>query len=354
MLASFEIENFRCIRHACVELDAQGTGIVGPNASGKTSFLEAVYFLAHGRSFRSNVRSRLIGPPHATCRLISTLDLDRRRVVAGAEFGDAGMRVRVAGREESSISAVAELLPVQIIDPGVHRLVEEGSARRRRLLDWGVFHVEHGLLPVWRRYQRALAQRNAALRSGSSPSSLHSWDVELTSSATSIDAMRASYAGTLRPVFTRIAEDLLGVTADVAYQRGWMADMTLAEALKASTERDARLRTTNVGPHRADLVLRVEGVLARDRVSRGQQKMMAAALVLAQILAGADRMSQPTVLLLDDPAAELDVDNLGKLLEVIATVPAQLIVTSLSEQGLRGMRIGKRFHVEQGCFTPVL
>jgi DNA replication and repair protein RecF len=183
---------------------------------------------------------------------------------------------------------------------------------------------------------------------------LHSWDLELANAATSIDAMRVGYAATLQPVFSRIAQDLLGVSADLGYQRGWAVDLTLEEALNNSAERDARLRTTTVGPHRADLTLRVEGVLARDRVSRGQQKMIATALVLAQILAGADRMGQRTVLLLDDPAAELDVDNLGKLLEVISTVPAQLVVTSLSSQGLSGMQIGRRFHVEQGSFTPVL
>ena len=113
--------------------------------------------------------------------------------------------------------------------------------------------------------------------------------------------------------------------------------------------------TTTVGAHRADLVVRVDGVLARDRVSRGQQKVLAAALILAQIrvlarLAG--RVN--TCLLLDDPAAELDVDKLGKLLGAIAKTPAQLVVSSVTEEGLRGIEIGRMFHVEQGRFTPVL
>ena len=62
-----------------------------------------------------------------------------------------------AGQGVSGVADIAEVLPIQVIDPGVHRLIEEGSARRRRLLDWGVFHVKHEFLGTWRRYQRALS-----------------------------------------------------------------------------------------------------------------------------------------------------------------------------------------------------
>ena len=115
------------------------------------------------------------------------------------------------------------------------------------------------------------------------------------------------------------------------------------------------MTTTTVGAHRADLVIRVDGVLARDRVSRGQQKVLASALILGQIRALARLTGQSeTCLLLDDPAAELDVDKLGKLLQAIEQIPAQLIVSSVTETGLRGIEIGRKFHVEQGRFTPML
>jgi DNA replication and repair protein RecF len=114
------------------------------------------------------------------------------------------------------------------------------------------------------------------------------------------------------------------------------------------------LKTTTQGPHRADIGFVLDGVAAKDRVSRGQQKMLAAAFILAQIQCHAAAGAPLTCLMLDDPAAELDVDNLGKLLAVIAEIPTQLIVTSVHEQGLRGIQIGRRFHVEQGQFRPVL
>jgi len=354
VLASIDIENFRCIEKAQLEFDALGTGILGKNASGKTSLLEAIFFLGHARSLRTNSRDKLVRRGAHHFRVVARIDAARGELVAGTEFDGDRTQTRLAGHGISSISEIAEILPIQLIDPGVHRLVEEGSARRRRLLDWGVFHVKHGFLPAWRRYQRALLQRNAALRGGESSSVIAAWEQELVACGDAVDEARREYAAELRPCFESIATRLLGEPATFEYRRGWSADETLGDALAARRPRDLQLRTTTVGPHRADLSLRVGDTLARDRVSRGQQKMLACAFILALVEVQARDATVPTCLLLDDPAAELDVDNLGKLLEAIAAVPAQLIVTSVSEAGLSGINIRRRFHVEQGKFTPML
>ena len=154
MLTAIDIENFRCIRSAHLELDPGATGIVGENGSGKTSLLEAIYFLSHGRSFRASQREKLLPPQADFLRVVGRVETPRGCLVAGVEYGRQGTRVNLAGQGVSGIAEIAEILPVQVIDPGVHRLIEEGSARRRRLLDWGVFHVKHEFLGVWRRYQR--------------------------------------------------------------------------------------------------------------------------------------------------------------------------------------------------------
>lgn len=355
MLASVELENFRCIEQARLEFDEIGTGVVGPNGSGKTSLLEAIYFLAHGRSFRTNVRSRLKGPHQPYFRVVaSVIRPDGSPVSCGVQVSESEARLRVGGTDASSISDVAELLPVQVIDPSVHRVVEEGSSRRRRLLDWGVFHVEHDFLGPWRRYQRALKQRNASLRAHASTDLVETWTSEMSLCASRIDQARRAYAEQLAPEFSRLGQEMLGAPVTLTYDRGWDQAMSLEEALSRASERDHRIGTTTVGPHRADIGFRVGGKVARDRVSRGQQKLLAATLVLAQIAVRARHASEPTVLLLDDPAAELDVDSLGKLLAVVSRLPVQLIATSLTPQGLSGMRLGRMFHVEQRKFTSML
>lgn len=355
MLASVEINNFRCIERASLAFDPRGTGIVGSNASGKTSLLEAIFFLGHGRSFRTATRHKLIRRGEPSFQIVGKIEHADRSLVASADHGGGETRMRLGGRGVSGVADIAEVLPIQVIDPGVHRLIDEGSARRRRLLDWGVFHVEHGFLHHWRRYQRALAQRNTALRESLDEGVVEAWSRELIDSAAAIDSARAAYGRTLARHFAVIGAELLGEGVDVEYRRGWEPGADLADCLAQAREKDRRLGTTSVGPHRADLIIRSDGVLARDRVSRGQQKLLASALILAQIEATTPPEGGPhTCLLLDDPAAELDVDKLGKLLQAISEIPAQLIATSVTEAGLRGIQIGRRFHVEQGRFTPML
>ena len=351
MLTAIDIENFRCIRSARLELDPRATGIVGENGSGKTSLLEAVYFLAHGRSFRTNQRERLLPPQADFLRIVGRVETPRGLLVAGVEYSGQGTRANLAGQGVSGIAEIAEILPVQVIDPGVHRLIEEGSARRRRLLDWGVFHVKHAFLGIWRRYQRALHQRNAALRANADDQLIAAWERELSTAGHVVDELRGAYAAQLLPYFVDVSDRLLDTQgARFTYRRGWAADHDLGEALIESRPRDQRLRTTTVGAHRADVSFFFEGAPARDRVSRGQQKLLAAAFILSQLALQSTLDAPPACLMLDDPAAELDVDNLGKLLAAVARIPAQLIITSVHESGLEGVKLGRKFHVKQGNF----
>lgn len=375
MLRRIEIENFRCIESARLELSPRATAVVGPNASGKTSLLEAIYFLGHGRSFRTTQRDKLLraqaGFFRIVARLQATADADssatsarllasgsnaqfKRDRVAGVEYAGGATRVHLDGQAVASLAEMAAAVPIQVIDPGVHRLIEEGSARRRRLMDWGVFHVEQEFLHYWRRYQRALQQRNAALRAGQPPSSVAAWEGELVGAGAVVDRFRAAYTQRLEPHFQRLAERMVGQQVSFRYRRGWAADVHLEEALRDARPRDLRVRTTHVGPHRADLSFVVEEAAARDRVSRGQQKMLAAAFVLSQLSLRTELGAPPACLMLDDPAAELDVDNLGKLLAVVSETRAQLIVTSVHERGLEGLEIERMFHVEQGRFAPMV
>ncbi|WP_237392652.1 DNA replication/repair protein RecF [Steroidobacter denitrificans] len=246
------------------------------------------------------------------------------------------------------------MLPIQVIDPGIHRLIEEGSVRRRRLMDWGVFHVEHEFLGLWRRYHRALVQRNAALKTTASLEVISAWEQELEKAGSAVNTLRVAYIERLAPYFEQITARLIGGDVRFVYRQGWAADQDLGVALQASRARDLRLKSTQVGPHRADLAFLIDGEPARDRVSRGQQKMLAAAFILSQLALRVAEQAPRACLMLDDPAAELDVDNLGKLLTVIADIPAQLIVTSVHQRGLRGLGVARMFHVEQGRFRTMV
>ena len=231
------------------------------------------------------------------------------------------------------------------------RPIEGGPHERRRFLDWGVFHVEHDYLAAWRRYRRVLGQRNAALKTGQSDGS---WDEGLLEAGLVVDSARTRYVQALAGALEGLGEALLGRSLGIAYRAGWREGLSFPEALSRSRERDRGTGVTQVGPHRADLQISLDTRGVREEVSRGQQKLVAAGLVLAQIRVFAADRGDGGVLLVDDPSAELDEKALEGLIGVLRSLPAQRILTGLSAASLRPEPGFPVFHVEQGQVRPML
>src|SRR5580658_7969411 len=332
-LGRVQVTDFRCLQSADLELDPRFTLISGPNASGKTSLLEAIYVLGRGRSFRTRRLEHLIR--HGTPQFVvfGEVETAERLIPLGVEGMPAGVRARIAGAKAASLAELALMLPVQIIDPEVHRLIEEGPSRRRRFLDWGVFHVEPSFVRCWQQYQQTLKQRNAALKSHQPQ--------ELTSARSRYVELLAGHAGAL-------ARSLLQMELTLGYRPGWARGMSLSEALQQSWVHDQEAGATQVGPQRAELSIRLDGMPVKDRISRGQQKLLAAALLMAQVkLFPPDAPVQPS-LLLDDPAAELDSERLASLIAEISRQAVQLIVTTLHGEFAALGTPGRRFVVGAG------
>ena len=351
-LGWFRAEQFRCLAEVELELDPRANLFVGPNASGKTSLLEAAFFLSRGRSFRSRRRDALIRHGHDAFLLAGRSEAGPAVIPLGVRASRNGTEWRVGGAPADGIADLAEQFPAQVIDPEVHKLLEEGPGRRRRFLDWGVFHVEHAFLDNWRRYHQALRQRNAALKQDASDQDLAAWEQELAGSGEALAQQRESYLSRLSAPLSTIGSALLDRPITLVHSRGWDAEAALIRALETGRTRDRRYRATQVGPHRGDVVVQVDGRPAKDHVSRGQQKLVAAALMLAQLEIQEQERPGRSALLLDDPAAELDATNLGRLMAIVQKLPAQLWVTSLRAE-IPGLPAGARvFHVEQGRIRP--
>ncbi len=345
-------EQFRCLQEVEVNLHPRLNLFIGPNASGKTSLLEALFFLGRGRSFRTRRLDTLIREGEKAFMLVGRTTGLAGEVTLGVRGARGGTEIRVGGRAAASAADLAEHFPPQVIDPEIHKLLEEGPGRRRRFLDWGVFHVEPAFLMTWQRYHKALRQRNAALKSQLDDASVRMWDEELAVAGEVLGAQRRRYLERLAEPLQEVGQALLGAKVSVRYHTGWGDDASLGDVLRGDLERDRRYRATQHGPHRADVVVRVADHAAKDRVSRGQQKLLAAGLTLAQLrLQEADRPGR-SALLLDDPAAELDPENLSRLIAAVRDLDVQLIVTSL-QQTVPGLtEAGAVFHVKQGRVTP--
>ncbi len=351
-LRRMQVTDFRCLHQGDIELDDQFTLISGPNASGKTSVLEAIYLLGRGRSFRTRRLEQLIRTGTERFIVFGEADSAGRRATLGVEGSPQGIRARLDGERVASLAELARALPVQVIDPEVHRLIEEGPGRRRRFLDWGVFHVEPSFVGHWQNYHLALRQRNAALRSGESRGLVAAWDADLVRYASLLTEARSRYVERLLPVAKGVAATLLGMELGLSYRPGWVRDLDFPQALERSWRQDMEAKTTQVGPQRAELGIRLDGAPARDRISRGQQKLLAAALLISQIKLFEPDAAVCPILLLDDPAAELDRDRLAVFIQEVRAQPLQLVVTTLSNElvefGAFG-RPGRRYRVEAGC-----
>src|SRR5688572_14922758 len=266
----------------------------------------------------------------------------------GVAYHAGRLEKKVDGEPAAGMAELAALLPVHAIDPSMHGLVEGGPSERRRFLDWGVFHVEHGYLESWKRYRRVLSQRNAVLKQGAGFDELRSWSGALAEAGSLVDGSRQRYLARLRPFVIALGQQLLDRPLMLEYRRGWGGDESLADALITAEPRDRQTGSTEAGPHRAELVLRLDERRVQDEASRGQQKLTAAALILAQVaLEAADRPHR-SVLVVDDPAAELDTGSLGRLLAALTDLSAQLVFTALTPNHLPPDAGFPVFHVERG------
>lgn len=347
-LRYFQANNFRCLTSVSFEADPQYNLIFGRNASGKTSILEGIAYLGRGKSFRGAGPENLMRHGSDEFLLLGKVDTGTRLSAIGVRNSKDGLEVKIDGDRETSAAALVELLPLQVLDPEVHNLVAGGPEQRRRYLDWIAFHVEPGYQDRWRRFRRALRQRNAALRQGASRASIASWDREFLAAAAEVDQTRRAVLEITRTTLEETGAALLGCSAGFEYQQGWATDRSLKETLGAGWERDRQAGATQAGPQRAELRLTYDGRQARRLVSRGQQKLLASTMILAATEVVQVTLERPLLLLLDDPAAELDEEALDRLMNGVFGLGSQIIATAPEAESLRFPEPPAVFHVKQG------
>jgi DNA replication and repair protein RecF len=329
----------------------------GPNGAGKTSVLEALHLMAYGRSFRGRVRDGLVRDGAAALEVFvewNELEGSGTPRRAGLRHSGQEWTGRLDGRDVSQLGELCAALAVVTFEPGSHALIAGGAENRRRFLDWGLFHVEQDFLRLWRRYARALKQRNALLKAGGASAQLDAWDEELAETGEQLTTSRERYLIEMAP---RVMEVSARVTRDLSmigleFQPGWRRqDLSLADALLLGRDRDRIVGHTSAGPHRADWSLTFSGGTDRNALSRGQTKLAALSALLAQAGHYAERQGHWPVIALDDLTSELDRDHQQRVLGFLqAQAGLQLFITAAeaSDHLLSQVPEARLFHVEQG------
>jgi DNA replication and repair protein RecF len=357
------IKNLRNINLIDIELSDQVNIVFGDNGSGKTTILEAINVLAIGRSFRTHKHKPLISKDHNAFTIFGkALSESGDEIPIGISRNLDGSAIfKANGDLIPSAAILATYLPIQVIDSDAFSLLEGGPQVRRQFIDWLVFHVEHNFYQLWKDGQRCLKHRNSLLRHDRIDAfELAPWDLELVVITEKIHQLRLACMA----LFTERVSELLKdfpVLDDlkIQYYSGWERDKSYKDALDSNRERDFQQGYTHVGTHRADLRITVNGQMALEVLSRGQQKILVCALKIAQGMVFSQLTNRKTIYLIDDLPAELDEPHRHLLSNWLNFMNTQVFITGvelepilLSWRDKANISI-KLFHVEQGSIKAV-
>ncbi len=354
-LSRLIINNFRNLAAIDLDLSPNFNFIVGHNGSGKTSLLEAIFYLGHGRSFKSHISNRIIHYDADNFVLHGKIDEAKHSWSVGIQKDRSGdTLLKINGEDGNKIADLAHLLPMQVITPEGLTLLNGGPSFRRAFLDWGLFHQHQEFYSQWANLKRLLKQRNAALQQVRSYNELKAWDLELVKTTYAVSQMRAEYAEALRPEIEKTTQFFLPeLEINVSFHQGWEKGADYAEILAQGFERDKNLGYTMVGAQKADFRFRANGLPVEDVLSRGQLKLLMCALRLAQGEYLVAQKARQCLFLIDDFASELDPTKRELLAHRLRESGSQVFVTAITQEQLNQMQWqegenDRLFEIEQG------
>lgn len=328
-ITSIRVVNVRSHNDVSLSFSPTTTLISGPNGSGKTSILEAIYISLRGSSFKAT-DSEVLQSDQEWYRIAVDDDAHQSRVITFDSRGDKKQKQFTVDEKTNKVLLARYRYPIVLFQPDDTRLINGSPARRRKYLDQVVAQYNPQYGSILRRYERALIQRNRLLkRTDVTPDQLFAWDVMLSNLGASIIAGRQQYIDEvnkrIEQYYQKISKDSAAVS--VQYEAyGESSAQTLLDKLHRATERDMQLGSTSIGPHRHDFIISLAGKSADATASRGEVRTIILALKYIEVDILLARTGEHPIILLDDVFGELDTARQKQLLTNLTD--SQVIITS--------------------------
>jgi len=347
ILEQIQTENFRNLASAAVGFHPAANIIVGRNGQGKTNLIEAIYFAATTKSFRTTRVASLFRFGAANVFVAGKVSRDgvTRTTSVGFEAAESRRRVLMINGERVTLPVYLRALTVFAYSAARLEIVRGAPEEKRRFLDRGIASIDAAYLEELSRFMRVLRQRNALLQQHST-AALDAWDEEFVAIGSAVQASRAAYA-------REIAETLRNVISTHGYHVSGV-ELSYKPSVPDTRNRreELRARMSLSGPQRDALDFLVDGRPASEVLSGGELKTIVLFLKFAKLEIFRRRFDEPPLFLLDDIDAELDLEILERLLTKLPS-STQVFATSAKEAFLHALKAGphRRLSIENGRVT---
>ena len=334
--------NFRNLHEISINFHPDLNFIIGDNGSGKSSLLEAIFFLGHGKSFRTNKIDSLAC--HDTKEfVVSVKDNKGSHLGLSRNISSGLTNIKIDGLRYNRLSELARNIAIQIVTPESFKLFFGGPKERRRFIDLGMFHVKHDFSNIWKDFNRVLKQRNACLKqsmgsnSSNDYSTLSYWTEEFCKLSVEVSNLRASYVSEIiseLELWLDILLPSINKRVSVQFYQGWSQKFSLKEVLSSNGQKEVKFGYSLYGGHKFDVKFLLDKRSIETELSRGQQKLFLLALTFAQasFIARVNRVKP--ILLIDDVGAELDTNSRTGLAKAIERLNCQVIITAIESDVL--------------------
>jgi DNA replication and repair protein RecF len=351
--------DFRNLTADPIEFSDHLNFVIGDNGSGKSSLLEAIFYLGHGKSFRTSQVESLVAHDKSKF-VVSAKNSNALQLGVAKDFSTGLTEIKIAGEKHRQLSQLAKNIAVQVITPESFKLFFGGPKQRRRFIDLGLFHVKHSFSDHWKEFSRILKQRNACLRNRADNETLNYWTQVFCEASVNVAKLRSEYINELTQELKPWLNLMLPSLANdisLSYLQGWNSKKSLSDVLIQNKEREIKSGFSLYGAQKFDVKFLTKSVVIDNKLSRGQQKLFLLALTFAQAKLIEKVKRVKPILLIDDVGAELDFNSRTLLNNAIKKLDCQVIITAIDEIAVEPLvprdNNYKMFHVKHGQISAI-